>query len=224
MLENKKLESRATGEDNVFIPKGQQRWAKRRLAELATPAGAMKIQLRDDLVLLDETIQGLRKDYQCRESDWSYHQSRYYEVEVYRNRRLQLERAYRRILARGPRRPRTYAIENFRWRFVQFMKNKVEDAVVESVVGCSAPELRARFEALFSSGMTWENHGPQKRGRPRRWNVDHIRPLASFDDLSDPAQFRAAWHFSNLQPLWAKDNGLKKDKWDGDVTKPTVFL
>jgi len=138
--------------------------------------------------------------------------------------RGRLESAYRRVLARGQNRMKTKSIEHFRWRFIQFMKNKVEDAVVEAVVGCPAAELRARFEALFSSGMTWENHGPQKRGRPRRWNVDHIRPLASFDDLSDPAQFRAAWHFSNLQPLWAKDNGLKKDKWDGDVTKPTVFL
>lgn len=75
-----------------------------------------------------------------------------------------------------------------------------------SVVGCGPRELRAHLEALFQPGMTWENHGLHG------WHIDHIQPCASFD-LTDPAQQRACFHYTNLQPLWATDNLRKKDKW-----------
>jgi len=45
--------------------------------------------------------------------------------------------------------------------------------------------------------MSWDNHG--------EWHIDHKQPLASFD-LTDPDQFRAAAHYSNMQPLWASEN------------------
>jgi len=75
-----------------------------------------------------------------------------------------------------------------------------------ALIGCSLPELRAHLEALFLPGMTWEKYGF------RGWHVDHIRPCASFD-LTDPAQQRACFHYTNLQPLWAKDNLAKHAKW-----------
>ena len=66
--------------------------------------------------------------------------------------------------------------------------------------------LRAWIESKFLPGMTWENR--------RQWHIDHIMPLAKFD-LSDPAQQAAAFHYTNLQPLWAKDNLRKGDKVAG---------
>ncbi len=66
------------------------------------------------------------------------------------------------------------------------------------LIGCSIPELRAHLEKQFKPGMTWKNYGPA-------WHVDHIRPCAKFN-LSDPSQQRECFHFSNLQPLFAKDN------------------
>ena len=44
-----------------------------------------------------------------------------------------------------------------------------------------------------------------------RWQLDHIRPVSSFD-LTDPAQQRACFHFSNFQPLWMPDNIRKGAK------------
>jgi len=68
------------------------------------------------------------------------------------------------------------------------------------LIGCTPVQLHAHLESLFLPGMTWDNRS--------LWHVDHKKPLASFD-LTDPAQQRLAFHFSNLQPLWAPDNRRK---------------
>jgi hypothetical protein len=77
-----------------------------------------------------------------------------------------------------------------------------------SYVGCTGSELRDWLEAKFLPGMTWDNHG--RHG----WHIDHIIPLAKFD-LKDPEQQAAAFHYTNLQPLWAKDNLTKSHKVEG---------
>jgi hypothetical protein len=64
--------------------------------------------------------------------------------------------------------------------------------------------------ALFQLGMHWGNHGLYG------WQIDHIRPLASFD-LTDPEQQKLAVHYTNLQPLWAFDNMSKGAKWSPNV-------
>ena len=78
-------------------------------------------------------------------------------------------------------------------------------AKTEDLLGCTVAEARAHLEAQFLPGMTWDNHG--------EWHIDHIRPCASFD-FSDPQQQKECSHYSNLQPLWAKDNLSKSDKWE----------
>ena len=69
-----------------------------------------------------------------------------------------------------------------------------------SFVGCSGKRLVAHFEKHFQPGMTWANYG--------LWHIDHIIPLSCFD-LTNPAQARIANHFTNLRPLWARDNIAK---------------
>jgi len=56
----------------------------------------------------------------------------------------------------------------------------------------------------FKKGMTWKNYGKGKR----KWCVDHIKPCCSFD-LSKPEEQKKCFHYTNLQPLWAKENRQK---------------
>jgi len=65
------------------------------------------------------------------------------------------------------------------------------------IVGCSLEELMSHLETKFTEGMNWDNYG--------EWHVDHIRPCSSFN-LEDPNEQMTCFHWSNLQPLWAKDN------------------
>jgi hypothetical protein len=88
-------------------------------------------------------------------------------------------------------------------------KRKVGSAVKD--LGCSIDFLKKYLESQFLPGMSWENHGTN----PDNWQIDHIRPLSSFD-LSDRYQFLRACHYTNLQPLWAPDNWSKNAKLTDD--------
>lgn len=97
--------------------------------------------------------------------------------------------------------PHTYA-----WRGIlssmlrRFGKNK-EKTTIE-ILGYSAEDLKNHMESLFLEGMTWENWG--------LWQIDHIRPISSFEKTTDPKIVNA---LTNLQPLWKKDNIIKSDKF-----------
>ncbi len=72
------------------------------------------------------------------------------------------------------------------------------------VLGCTVHEARLYIESKFKSGMSWDNYG--------EWHIDHINPLVSFD-VTKMDQRLEAFHFTNLQPLWAEENqkkGIKK--------------
>lgn len=75
------------------------------------------------------------------------------------------------------------------------------------LIGCDADTLCLILEAQFLPGMTWDNYGSA-------WHVDHIIPLSAYD-LTDPEQQREAFHYINLQPLWAHENMAKGDEVPG---------
>jgi len=93
------------------------------------------------------------------------------------------------------------------------LRNRLNDAIKNSYkngsatrdLGCTIPELKQYLESNFQTGMTWDNHSP------KGWHIDHILPLSSFD-LTDRDQLKKACHYTNLQPLWAKDNLSKGNK------------
>lgn len=71
------------------------------------------------------------------------------------------------------------------------------------LVGCSQEDLVLWLERQFLPGMGWHNRS--------LWHVDHIVPLSAFD-LTCEEQQRVAFHYTNLRPLWAKENIVKRDR------------
>ena len=92
---------------------------------------------------------------------------------------------------------------NVRKRVRDILKLKGElkkDATFE-LIGCSPKELVQHLQTQFTNGMSWENYG--------EWHIDHIIPLSSAKTIDD---IKRLCHYTNLQPLWAKDNLKKSNK------------
>jgi len=88
------------------------------------------------------------------------------------------------------------------------VKSALSGSRSNSTCSCTTDELKRHIESKFSKGMSWANYG--------EWHIDHIVPVAAFD-LSNPAHRRAVNHFTNLQPLWAKQNLAKGDRYEGTL-------
>jgi hypothetical protein len=114
------------------------------------------------------------------------------ETTEYEHNKLKIDINYK--LSRSLRKRLHNAIKN---------DHKVGSAVRD--LGCTIPELKLRLESMFKPGMTWDNWSY------RGWHIDHIKPLSSFD-LTNRAEFLKAVHYTNLQPLWGKENLIKNNK------------
>lgn len=78
-------------------------------------------------------------------------------------------------------------------------QNCKKESKTTDLLGCSIDYFKKYLETKFKPGMTWENHGFYG------WHIDHILPCSSFD-LSDLEQQKLCFHYTNLQPLWWKEN------------------
>jgi Prasinovirus endonuclease VII len=107
-------------------------------------------------------------------------------------------------VAESRRRPQ-YAIASIgRAKVLRLLKLQ-KSPRAEQLIGCSMEEFKRHLESLFKPGMAWNNHG--RTG----WQIDHIRPCSSFN-LLDREELMKCFHYTNLQPLWGKENMSKGTK------------
>ena len=85
------------------------------------------------------------------------------------------------------------------------LKNTTKSLKTVELLGCSIDDFKIYLENKFQDGMSWDNHAQYG------WHIDHIIPLDAFD-LTKPEEQLKACHYTNLQPLWWKENLQKNNK------------
>lgn len=154
----------------------------------------------------EELIEYSRTYYQTNKKEQRLKQNAYYKANSKRlnKARAKSHREYEKIRRRTDI---NHRLRNYlRNRIGSAIRNYYKSGSAVRDLGCTIEHLKQYLESKFQPGMTWENHG--KHG----WHIDHIKPLSSFD-LTDREQFLQACHYTNLQPLWAKDNLKKRDRF-----------
>lgn len=81
-------------------------------------------------------------------------------------------------------------------------KGYIKSKNTEDIIGCTFKELMEYLSSMFLDGMSFDNHG--------EWHVDHVIPLATANTEEEVIRLN---HYTNLQPLWAKDNLAKGSKY-----------
>ena len=117
--------------------------------------------------------------------------------------------------------PEGRLIHNIRNRLNKILNriNIAKDSTTLDLLGCDVETIKSHIENQFTEGMTWENYGD--------WDIDHIRPCASFD-LTDPEDQKEAFHYKNLQPLWstpakASKYGIQIDYAQTNISKGSFY-
>ncbi len=102
--------------------------------------------------------------------------------------------------------PKSWLVMNLRGRLIRVLnrgtKKLKKTAHTYKLLGADISTIKIYLENQFKPGMNWDNRG--------KWHIDHIIPLINFD-LSKKVEQEKAFHYTNLQPLWAIEN-LRKGK------------
>jgi len=125
-----------------------------------------------------------------------------------RNKKLEYKQSGRALfVAKEWQRRQSTKIEfvtkkRLRGRIYMALKRGVKSESTMVLLGCTIEYFKEYFQSLFTEDMSWERY------MNGEIVIDHIKPCVKFD-LTDPAQQKICFHYSNMQPLWEIDN-LKK--------------
>ena len=76
-----------------------------------------------------------------------------------------------------------------------------KNAKTSEVLGADWTTVKKHIESMFTDKMSWENQG--------RWHFDHIIPISL---AKNEVEVFALNHYTNLRPLWGKENIVKSNK------------
>jgi hypothetical protein len=76
-----------------------------------------------------------------------------------------------------------------------------KSARTSDVLGADWETVKAHIESMFDGEMSWENQG--------QWHFDHIIPISL---AKNEREVLVLNHYSNLRPLWGKENIAKSNK------------
>ncbi len=153
-----------------------------------------------------------------REKNEEYKKRNYKYVRKYyqRNREVLLAKQketdrseyYREYMQERRKNPQWRLLDRARSRIYNALKRKqgIKSKKTLELLGVkNFQEVIDHLVFQFREGMTLDNYG--------QWHVDHIRPCSSFN-LLDIEEQKKCFHYTNLQPLWARENLSKGNKID----------
>jgi hypothetical protein len=158
-------------------------------------------------------ISQYKKDYRLKNKEKIREKKAKYDNENKEKKKLRAERYKTR--RNEKRRERLKTDENYKlhqrlrnriWASLKTNGIKKAKRTIE-LLGITIEELKKYLESKFKPGMTWDNYGYGDD----KWHIDHIIPC-DFFDFTDPKQQESCFHYTNLQPLWQKENLLKSNK------------
>ena len=85
--------------------------------------------------------------------------------------------------------------------YLRSKKIKKNNSTFE-IIGLHPEKLKDYLEKKFTEGMSWDKLGSEI-------HIDHIKPLSMAKTESEVYEL---CHYTNLQPLWAKDNWIKNNR------------
>jgi hypothetical protein len=149
------------------------------------------------------------KEYnKIRNIEWrrlNFDRKNVYKKEYNNKNREKINLAGKAWLDKNPLAKIAKSFRNRIWEILK--KNKyAKKASILKYLGCSLNEFKLYIESQFKEGMNWENQG--------EWHLDHIIPCAS---AATQEQIYKLFHYTNFQPLWAKENITKNDKLKYEV-------
>lgn len=164
------------------------------------------------------------KKYWIKTKDIQTEKHRKWKKDNY-ERQLIYNRNYKRVWEKKQREtnPKFKLLKNMRnrlWQALKLAQSKADATPTKAdstptkadstlaLCGCTLEELIEHLERQFTVEMNWDNYGTY-------WHVDHIIPCVSWDLFSDSEQ-KMCFHYTNLQPLEASENIIKKDKYVED--------
>lgn len=152
-----------------------------------------KVKLQKQKYFSDPNKREMRKSY---ETKW---------------RKTEKYKSYQREYARKRR------STDLNYALAHRMRNRIRTALLRrcrnarkvssttDYLGCDWDFLKNYIESKFTEGMSWERFFNQEI------HIDHVKACSRFD-LSLKSERSQCFHYTNLQPLWAKDNLSKSNK------------
>ena len=90
-------------------------------------------------------------------------------------------------------------------RMFLLQKKETKSKRTREYLGYGPEDLIPHLEKLFQPGMNWDNYGLHG------WHIDHVKPKSWFkmEDIKE------CFALENLQPMWAKENMSKNNRYAG---------
>jgi hypothetical protein len=112
---------------------------------------------------------------------------------------------HKEILFKRKTNPRVAISYKLRQSVYKALRSKSKSNKTMALLGCDKDFFIKYITSKMTKDMKWQDILNGKI------HIDHIKPISSFD-LTKPEEQLKCFHYTNLQPLWAKDNLSKGNK------------